>query len=55
MDDVLISNGTSSDGKISMKGTAVSSGKIKGRACVAMNLDEAQNIRVKVYYDQTLM
>ena len=31
---------------IRMKGMPVSSGKIKGRCCVAMTIDEAQNIQV---------
>ena len=42
----MIPNITSTDGVIKMKGTAVCSGKIKGRACVAMTIEEAQNIQV---------
>ena len=29
-----------------MSGTAVCSGKIKARACVALNIEDAQNIEV---------
>ncbi len=34
------------DGSNKIKGTPVSFGNVKARACVAMNLDEAQNIQV---------
>jgi hypothetical protein len=34
------------DGSNKIKGTPISFGKVKARVCVAMNLDEAQNIQV---------
>jgi hypothetical protein len=41
------------DGFNKIKGTPVSFGKVTARVCVAMNLDEAQNI--EVYLDLNLV
>ena len=36
-----------SDGTIKLKGLTICYGKVKARVCVAMNLKEAQNIKVR--------
>ena len=41
-----------SEGVARIKGTPVSAGKIRGRCCVAMSLDEAQNIQVVVRHQR---
>ena len=37
-----------------MKGTPVCIGKIKARCCVAMTLEEAQNIQVLIFIHQII-
>ncbi len=46
MKDNTILHFVNVDGFNKIKGTPISFGKVKARVCVAMNLDEAQNIQV---------
>ncbi len=46
MKDNTILDFVNVDGFNKIKGTPISFGKVKARVCVAMNLDEAQNIQV---------
>ncbi len=46
MKDNTILDFVTVDGLNKIKGTPISFGKVKARVCVAMNLDEAQNIQV---------